>query len=189
MGTKNSIRQHYEKLKSNISNHRYLIIIIVLIICTICWDLYSVKHPNDPFSTMIALFVLLCLGVAVVTSFILSIPIRHKTARKIEVFGYILLLILLVWQLTIRDSLDSMSNHDYLEIKVDTIFEYLTSHDADKDRVFQKYYYTIAGGESRDYVEQELLISNYFVVGLQILSTLCIAIGRFDDISVKKAEK
>ena len=81
-----------------------------------------------------------------------------------------------------------MSNHDYLEIKVDTIFQYLTSHNADKDTLFQDYYYKIADGESRHHVEEELRISNYIVVGLQILSTIFIAIGRFDDISIKKKE-
>lgn len=189
MNKENSICQLFDALKKKVSTHQYPIIIILLFICTFFSGWYSIKHPNDPLSTMIAILLLICSCIVVVLYGILRLSLSHETARKMEIFGYTLLLLLLVWQPIIRDSLDSMANHDYLEMKVDAIFEYLTSHNADKDTLFQKYYYEIADGESRDHVEQELVISNYFVVGLQVLSTICIAIGRFDDISVKKAEK
>ncbi len=181
---------HFRRLKKIASLRWNRIIIIALIICTIVSGQYSLTHFNNPISTMVTLFLLACLLVVSVTFCVLKIPFSHETARIIEIFGYILLLLLLTWQLTVRDSLDSMSNHDYLEIKVDAIFEYLTSQNTDdKNAIFREYYYSVAGDEARSFLERELSISNFFVVGLQIISTLCIAIGRFDDISVKKKGK
>ena len=172
------------------SIHWLTIIIVVLIICSLISFFYSTTYYNNPFAYIIATFFCFSWIVGLPTFGILKIPFSHELARKIEIFGYILLLMLILWQLVVRDSLDSMSNHDFLELKVDTIFQYLTSHDADRDTSlqdwFQDYYYEIADGESRHHVEEELRIRNYIVVGLQILSTLFIAIGRFDDISIKK---
>lgn len=188
MNKKISKKQRSGEPNKGESIHWRTIIIVVLIICTLFSFFYSTTHLNNSFANIISIFFLFSWIVVLATFGILKIPFSHDLARKIEIIGYILLLILLLWQLVVRDSLVSMSNHDYLEIKVDTIFQYLTSHNADKDTLFQDYYYKIADGESRHHVEEELRISNYIVVGLQILSTIFIAIGRFDDISIKKKE-
>lgn len=118
--------------------------------------------------------------------------LSQRRARKIEITGYYLLFIVLVWEFIIKNLLmDSFYNADlwYIDQKLDYIFQAInriTENGADIPIGILDEFYNI---QSAEFVEKQLFFVNIVESILKITSTAFIAVGRFYELEKMKEEE
>lgn len=134
----------------------------------------------DIIPILILLFVVSIIVVALCYFYLKNVELRDERARKIEVLGYITLLIVIVWEFGIKNVLMSgFYNSDifYISQKLDYIYNAVT------DGTIQSYdnpsYWNM---RTNDTVETQILAVNVLEALLQIFSAACIAIGRVQEL-------
>lgn len=112
------------------------------------------------------------------------IYLSDETARKIEIFGYILLFSVIIWEMVIKNILSADfydSNWLYLEQKLFALYimleDILTESAYDATQIWE-----IFSLEDNEYVKKQLLTIDVIEAVLTVLSTVCIAVGRFQDL-------
>lgn len=144
---------------------------------------------------LVLVFMLLLVLFAIIFLFVIYskfIRVSDVVARRIEISGYILLIAIAVWTFGIKNIAFGDFYNDgwiYLHNKLHYIFEGITSlHDGkafDTSSAwtqFNSLYRT-------DYLDNQLLYVDIIETIFQVLSALCIAIGRLQDIMNNKLEK
>lgn len=142
---------------------------------------------------MFAIIFLFVIIATVVSSLVVVyykyIKISDKLARKLEVFGYILLFIVFVWEFIVKNILmESFYNADwyYLNQRLQYMFLMLKANlgigGVNVDSVIKGFGDAVQG----EYVQSQMLWVNIIESTLQILSTIFIAIGRFQEIKKEK---
>lgn len=134
---------------------------------------------------IIELSVLIVVLVAVLVWFYNNyIYLSDKIARKIEIFGYILLFSVVLWEMVIKNILSADfydSNWLYLEQKLFALYimleDILTESAYDATQIWE-----IFSMEDSEYIKTQLLTIDVIEAILTVLSTVCIAIGRFQDL-------
>lgn len=113
------------------------------------------------------------------------IKISDNWARKLEVFGYVLLFIVFIWEFIIKNILmENFYNADwyYLDQRLKYMFLMLQADSGigtiDKQHVINRFW-DVAQSE---YVQTQIQCVNLVESILKILSTVFIAIGRFQEI-------
>ena len=145
---------------------------------------------NNPYSVVVLCYLVFSLFVGIVFFTLTSnFRLKHKTARNIEIFGYILLFITISAQLFLDEDLLSESRIFNIESKLDYIFHYLSALSEDEERrIISDYGNTYRSALARGFLQDQVKFSNAIASVLKLISTVCIAIGRFDDIN-NKGEK
>ena len=112
------------------------------------------------------------------------IYLSDKAARKIEIFGYILLFSVVIWEMVIKNILSADfydSNWLYLEQKLFALYimleDILNESTYDATQIWE-----IFSLEDSEYVKKQLLTIDVIEAVLTVLSTVCIAVGRFQDL-------
>ena len=112
------------------------------------------------------------------------IYLSDKTARKIEIFGYILLFSVIIWEMVIKNILSADfydSNWLYLEQKLFALYimleDILNESTYDATRIWE-----IFSLEDSEYIKKQLLAIDVIEAVLTVFSTICIAVGRFQDL-------
>ncbi len=112
------------------------------------------------------------------------IYLSDKTARKIEIFGYILLFSVIIWEMVIKNILSADfydSNWLYLDQKLFALYlmleDILTESAYDATQIWE-----IFSLEDSEYVKKQLLTIDVIEAVLTVFSTVCIAVGRFQDL-------
>ena len=116
------------------------------------------------------------------------INISNTVARKIEIFGYIVLFIVLVWEAVIKNIvMKSFYNADfyYLDQKLDYIFLMLEQDlgwgGVNQQGIMDGFRSAVQG----EYVQGQMKFIDITEAMLKILSTVAIAIGRFQELRNK----
>lgn len=181
------------KLKVNyiiefIRKHWFFILIIILFAIAITLFLYG-SHNDEPYSAVMYIYVGPFLIIILCMYGLLCLRIKHHFARKIEIFGYTILLTLLMRSFFISDDTQLMTKLINLENKTDYVFNYIsTSNESFQRNLIKEYGETYDTSARREYWLKQEEFSDTLTLVLEILSTVCIAIGRFDDISSKKKD-
>lgn len=117
------------------------------------------------------------------------VKISDDWARKLEVFGCILLFIVFVWEFIVKNLLmENFYNVDwyYLNQRLYYMFLMLKADlgigRINEEAVISGFQNAVQG----EYVQNQILCVNVIESVLQILSTIFIAIGRFQEIKKKK---
>lgn len=112
--------------------------------------------------------------------------ISSENARKIEIFGYFTLLVYTLWQFIIKDILMREFYYDNTAIvnKIDWMFIYFSNLARGIDTDLNVSDFLSIGKDK--YVQLQILCCDIITAALQIVSCLCIGIGRIDDIAFKK---
>ena len=117
------------------------------------------------------------------------VKISDDWARKLEVFGYILLFIVFIWEFIVKNLLmENFYNADwyYLNQRLYYMFLMLKANlgigGINEEAVISGFQNAVQG----EYVQNQILCVNVIESVLQILSTIFIAIGRFQEIKKKK---
>ena len=138
--------------------------------------------------------VLMFVMIAIVVSFLVVVyykyvKISDSWARKLEVFGYILLFVVFVWEFVVKNLLmENFYNADwyYLNQRLYYMFLMLKANlgigAINEEAVISGFQNAVQG----EYVQSQILCVNVIESILQILSTIFIAIGRFQDIKKEK---
>lgn len=134
---------------------------------------------------LLVIMLLIALGFCI---FFKGVRIKDTTARKIEIFGYYLLVVLLVWQFGIKNiSMGEFYDLDIYMIKEKLDYIFLGIQRAitgeDMSNIIRPYH-NIENGYT--YVGQQLIFIDIAEMVLQLSSTICIAIGRFQELRTKK---
>lgn len=135
-------------------------------------------------------FVLIALMLLIAIPFVLylkKIRIKNRTARIIEIIGYYLLLVMIIWEFGIKDILmRELCDVDIyiIEEKINIIFLWVRSAIAGQDfaKLIPEYYDV---GSGKTYWESQLLFADVAELIMQLLSTAFIAVGRFQDLITK----
>ena len=141
------------------------------------------------------MFVMICL-LGIITVFVVvlfvfyfkCIKLSDYIARRIEICGYCILLVLIIWEFGIRNiAMDEFYNLDLsiIKEKLDYIFygiKRLGSRTSVDNLCVQ--YGEIEDGY--DYVKLQMLFVDIAELIMQVLSTLFIAIGRLQELRNKK---
>lgn len=121
-----------------------------------------------------------------------TINVSAITARRIELFGYYLLFVLLVWQLILKGIMmeDFYEGELFLLTqKINHIFEFIQSTSGfsytTPEFSIEQFDKSISGEK----VQLQMKWVDVIEVVLTIASTICIAIGRFYELSAMKTEK
>ena len=144
------------------------------------------------FVILFLFFGILC--TTLLCAFFLSkyIKISDLTARKIEVFGYILLFVVLVWEFVVKNIVmaDFYDSYQYYtNEKLFTIFDTLRNIYINGSMDISQASEYFLSLKCSDQLSQQILTTDIIEAVLQIGSAVCIAIGRFQDIknaSIKK---
>lgn len=139
---------------------------------------------------IIFLFALIAIIVSIlVIVYYKYVKISDNWARKLEILGYILLFIVFVWEFIIKNLLmENFYNADwyYLNQRLYYIFLMLRADlgiaAIDENAIINGFQNAVQG----EYVQSQMLCVNVIESILQILSTILIAIGRFQEIKKKK---
>lgn len=150
---------------------------------------------NDMLNAIVAMLCLLVMIMGVIAiPFIIyfeKIKIKDSTARKIEIIGYYLLFVVVVWEFGMKNVfMGDFYNLDTLiiENKMDILFKWLRDTvDGIECYDLPSKYYNVRS--SRAYVGYQLMFVDVAELLLQIASTVCIAIGRFQELKSKKDNK
>lgn len=117
------------------------------------------------------------------------IKISDNWARRLEILGYILLFIVFVWEFIVKNLLmENFYNADwyYLNQRLYYIFLMLSADleisAINEEAVIEGFRNAVQG----EYVQSQMLCVNVIESVLQILSTIFIAIGRFQEIKKGK---
>lgn len=119
--------------------------------------------------------------------------LTRSRARKIEILGYYLLFIVLVWEFIIKNLvMESVYDVDlfYINQKLDYIFQalnHITENGANSPIGVMQGFYCSQSGE---FLQNQLFFLNLVESLLKISSTVFIAVGRFYELAEgKKPEK
>ena len=138
--------------------------------------------------------ILMFVVIAVVVSFLVIvyykyIKISDNWARKLEILGYILLFIVFVWEFIVKNLLmENFYNADwyYLNQRLYYMFLMLRANlgigAINAESVIEGFQNAV----QTEYVQNQMLCVNVIESILQILSTIFIAIGRFQEIKKDK---
>ena len=141
---------------------------------------------------MFAMFVMLAVIATVVSAvffiYFKYVKIKNSTARKMEICGYCILLVLIIWEFGIKNiAMNEFYNLDFWVIKekIDYVFLGIKnlSSGSSVDSLYANYG-TIEDGN--DYVNMQMLFVDIAELIMQVLSTLFIAIGRFQELRKKE---
>lgn len=141
---------------------------------------------------MFAMFLMLVvIAVVVAVLFYIyfkCIKLKDSMARKIEICGYCILLILIIWEFGIKNiEMNEFYNLDFgvIKEKIDYVFYGIQSLSSGSsvDSLYAQYG-TIEEGS--DYVNMQMHFVDVAELIMQVLSTLFIAIGRFQELRKKK---
>ena len=116
---------------------------------------------------------------------------NDKTARKIEIVGYFLLFVVLVWEFFVKNILfDDFYNSDffYINEKLGVIFRMLESivRESSIDAWEQRTHFFDT--KMNDSLKMQLLTTDIIECILKVLSTVFIAIGRFQELKTMKTK-
>lgn len=116
-----------------------------------------------------------------------NVRIKDSTARKIEIIGYYILFVVIIWEFGMKNLLmRDFNNLDtyILEEKMNIFFLWVINafNKMDISNLISEYYDV---GTNNQYVEFQLLVVDVIEMILQILSTIFIAIGRFQELISK----
>ena len=117
------------------------------------------------------------------------IKISDKMARKIELLGYLLLFIVLIWEFIIKNLImDDFFNGNwyYLDQKLSYIFYMLYANlgysGIDEQAILEGFTHSIPGV----YIQQQIFCVSLIESLLKVFSTVFIAIGRVQELFEKK---
>ena len=119
------------------------------------------------------------------------VKLSDRTARKIEIYGYALLFAVLVWELIIKNIyMETFYNDDwvYLNEKLKAIYhllEDILTYGNGEPYKFGDIFYK----DTSDYVKIQLLTTDIIEAVLKILSTVFIAVGRFQELEKFRVHK
>ena len=144
---------------------------------------------------MFAIFLMFIMIVVMVSVLVIVyykfVKISDNWARKLEVLGYILLFIVFVWEFIVKNLLmENFYNADwyYLNQRLDYIFLMLETNlgigAIDEQTVIEGFRNAVQS----DYVQSQIRCVNLIESVLQVLSTIFIAIGRFQEIKNLRKE-
>ena len=114
--------------------------------------------------------------------------VTDDLARKIELFGYVLLFIVVIWQMIVKNiMMESFYDAEwyYLENNLYQIHSMLERHVKDLSPFTSHYDYMWKDSQG-EYVQTQMKIVDIVEAVLTIASTVCIAIGRFQDLKKLK---
>lgn len=139
---------------------------------------------------IIFLFAIIAIVVSIlVVVYYKFIKISDNWARRLEILGYILLFIVFVWEFVVKNLLmENFYNADwyYLNQRLYYIFLMLRADlgisAINEEAVIDGFQNAVQG----EYVQSQMLCVNVIESVLQILSTIFIAIGRFQEIKKGK---
>ena len=139
---------------------------------------------------IILMFAMITMVVSfLVVAYYKYVKISDDWARKLEVFGCILLFIVFVWEFIVKNLLmENFYNVDwyYLNQRLYYMFLMLKADlgigGINEEAVISGFQNAVQG----EYVQNQILCVNVIESVLQILSTIFIAIGRFQEIKKKK---
>ncbi len=139
---------------------------------------------------IILMFAMITMVVSfLVVAYYKYVKISDDWARKLEVFGCILLFIVFVWEFIVKNLLmENFYNTDwyYLNQRLYYMFLMLKADlgigGINEEAVISGFQNAVQG----EYVQNQILCVNVIESVLQILSTIFIAIGRFQEIKKKK---
>ena len=143
---------------------------------------------------IIYIFILISLLVGGLTIFyIKKVKMKDETARKVEIFGYATLFCVIIWEYAIKNVLmgDFYTSDYYINEKINTLFFSLNSfinRNADNVRYFSLFS-DLMNGEGDKFISIQLRCVDTIEMLLQIISTVCIAIGRFQELLNKKSDE
>ena len=127
---------------------------------------------------MFAMFVMLAVIATVVSAlffiYFKYVKIKNSTARKMEICGYCILLVLIIWEFGIKNK----EKIDYVFLGIKNL-----SSGSSVDSLYANYG-SIEDGN--DYVNMQMLFVDIAELIMQVLSTLFIAIGRFQELRKKE---
>ena len=119
-------------------------------------------------------------------------PIKDSTARKIELFGYFLLVIVLIWEFFVKNlvlkAFYEEADFFYLNEKLQIIYDMLNDiqqgryTDADVSIYFDSLHHS-------EYLLSQLLAFDIIEAVLKISSTILIAVGRLQELIPKSQKK
>ena len=186
MVDKNKTKLNASKVDAFLKKHWFVFLVVTLVALEIAL-FFIASHNDEPYSVILCIYVGLFLTIVTCMYGLIHLRIKRHFARNIEIFGYAILLVLLVRSAYISDDSQLMTKIINLEMKMDYVFSYIsTSNESSQIRLVMEYGDTYDTSAQREYwIEQEKFNETVTLV-LKILSTGCIAIGRFDDISSKK---
>lgn len=148
---------------------------------------------DNGYATFIffVLFLLMFLFAFLFWLYFKKITMKDSTARKIEIVGYFFLCVLVIWEFGVKNILmRGFNNLDtyILEEKLNTMLEWARKVIAGMDYtdVLSNYYKI---GTRNQFVEKQLFLVDFVEMILQVLSTIFIAIGRFQELKTKKKNK
>ena len=137
------------------------------------------------FPILFLLIIIATIVSVIVIVYYKFIKIIDNLARKLEVFGYVLLFIVFIWEFIIKNILmENFYNADwyYLDQRLKYMFLMLQADSGigtiDKQHVINRFW-DVAQSE---YVQTQIQCVNLVESILKILSTVFIAIGRFQEI-------
>jgi len=120
------------------------------------------------------------------------IPLSDVWARRIEIFGYILLIVIAIWAFAIKNvAFGDFYNDDlfWINEKLYHIFHGIVSlHDGSSFDTAQAWKSFFAA-ESSEYVQEQLFTVDCIEAVLQVLSAGCIGIGRLQELKNNKKVK
>lgn len=143
------------------------------------------------FAMCILLFIIMTVVAIPFIFFFEKVKIKDITARKIEIIGYYILFVLVVWEFGMKNVfMGDFNNLDILiiENKLDILFAWIRKavEGMDCSELPSEYY---NARTSRLYVGYQMMFADIVELILQIASTVCIAIGRFQELRNKIENK
>ena len=135
-------------------------------------------------------FILIALMLLIAIPFVLylkKVRIKSRTARIIEIFGYYILIVMIIWEFGIKDILmRELYDVDFyiIEEKINIIFMWMRSAIVGEDfaKLIPEYYDV---GSGKTYWGPQLLFADVVELIMQLLSTAFIALGRFQELITK----
>lgn len=144
---------------------------------------------------MFAIILMFIIITAVISFLVIAyykfVKISNNWARKLEVLGYILLFIVFVWEFVIKNLLmQNFYNADwhYLNQRLDYMFLMLEANLGIGAINEQAVIEGFRDAVQSEYVQGQIQCVNLIESVLQILSTIFIAIGRFQEIKNSRRE-
>lgn len=138
---------------------------------------------------MFAIILMFIIVAAVISFLVIAyykfVKISNNWARKLEVLGYILLFIVFVWEFVIKNLvMENFYNADwyYLNQRLDYMFLMLEANLGIGAINEQAVIEGFRDAVQSEYVQSQIQCVNLIESVLQILSTVFIAIGRFQEI-------
>lgn len=182
----NKTKLKASQIEDFLKKHWIGILVVILVALGVALIFFA-SHNDEPYSVILYIYVGLFLTIVICMYGLIHLKIKRNLARNIEIFGYALLLTLLMRSAFISDDTQLMTKFINLEQKTDYVFSYIsTSSESFQRRLIMKYGDTYDTSVQREYWLEQEKFNEAVTLVLKILSTGCIAIGRFDDISSKK---